>query len=134
MKFFGYTKQQPITSEIIKEINLMKNLIGVDGVVQLIGVFNDTPQGYSNDIFIFPSLIISLVPNKTPSFYRSYPVIVMEMLHGGDLFQKISTRTNVSENYLAYSFKSAILALKSVHEKGYIHRDLKLDNLMVSFW
>jgi serine/threonine protein kinase len=55
----------------------------------------------------------------------------MEMLHGGDLFQQISTRTNVSENYLAYSFKSAILALQSVHDKGYIHRDLKLDNLMV---
>jgi serine/threonine protein kinase len=49
MKFFGYTKQQPITSEIMKEINLMKNLIGVEGVVQLVGVFADTPQGYSND-------------------------------------------------------------------------------------
>lgn len=55
----------------------------------------------------------------------------MEMLHGGDLFQQISTRTNISESYLSYSFKSAVLALRSVHEKGYIHRDLKLDNLMV---
>jgi hypothetical protein len=47
MKFFGYTKQQPITSEIMKEINLMKNLIGVEGVVQLVGVFSDTAQGCS---------------------------------------------------------------------------------------
>jgi hypothetical protein len=50
MKFFGYTKQQPITSEIMKEINLMKSLIGVEGVVQLVGVFADTPQGYSKVI------------------------------------------------------------------------------------
>jgi hypothetical protein len=47
MKFFGYTKQQPITTEIMKEINLMKNLVGVEGVVQLVGIFSDTAQGFS---------------------------------------------------------------------------------------
>lgn len=52
MKFFGYTKQQPILSEIMKEINLMKSLVGVDGVVQLIGTFDDRPEGYSK-LFYF---------------------------------------------------------------------------------
>jgi eukaryotic-like serine/threonine-protein kinase len=64
-------------------------------------------------------------------YRQSYPVIVMEYLEGGDLFQRISTRTVVSETYLAYSFRTAMIALRSIHERGYIHRDLKLDNLMV---
>jgi serine/threonine protein kinase len=54
----------------------------------------------------------------------------MEMLNGGDLFQRIANRTQVTESYLAYSFLTFIKALHSVHERGFIHRDLKLDNVM----
>lgn len=32
--------------EIKKEIGLMKGLAGVEGVVQLIGTFDDSPRGY----------------------------------------------------------------------------------------
>lgn len=71
-----------------------------------------------------------IVPDKNYAYRQSYPVIVMEKLNGGDLFQRISTRTSVTESYLAYSFKTFIKALQSVHERGFIHRDLKLDNVM----
>lgn len=71
------------------------------------------------------------MPNKTIGFHNEYPVIVMEMLEGGDLFERISTRSTVSEGDLAFSFRSAMEALQSIHNRGFIHRDLKLDNLMV---
>ena len=73
------------------------------------------------------------MPDKNPLFYNEYPVIVMEMLEGGDLFEKISNRTSVSESDLSYSFRSAMEALRSIHNRNFIHRDLKLDNLMVYF-
>ncbi len=70
------------------------------------------------------------VENKNPSFLQAYPVLVMEMLEGGDLFSRIASRTGVTEHYLAVSFLSAVKALQSIHERGFIHRDLKLDNIM----
>lgn len=83
----------------------------------MVGLFNDTAEG--------------LVPDKFPAFKCRYPVIVMELLQGGDMFNRISTRSCVTESYLAETFLSAMWALRSIHERGYIHRDLKLDNLML---
>jgi serine/threonine protein kinase len=82
MKFFGYTGNEPIHSEIYKEIALLMNLAGVEGIVQLEGVFDDTAPGY--------------VKNKNPSFRRSYPVIVMEQIQGGELYDRILNRETVS--------------------------------------
>lgn len=83
----------------------------------MVGLFNDTAAG--------------LIPDKFPSFRSPYPVIVMELLEGGDMFNRISTRSTVTEHYLAETFLSAMTALRSIHERGYVHRDLKLDNLML---
>mmetsp|Transcript_1844 Transcript_1844/g.2926 ORF Transcript_1844/g.2926 Transcript_1844/m.2926 type:complete len:567 (+) Transcript_1844:64-1764(+) len=116
MKFFGYTKQPPGSVDIAHEIMLMTALEGVEGAVQLIGVFKDTASG--------------LIPGKNPEFCQPYPVIVMEMLRGGDWLQRMSMRSSISEKDLSHSFRNAMLALRSIHRKGFVHRDLKLDNLM----
>lgn len=108
MKFFGYTKRSPIVAEINKEIDLMIQLQGIPGVVQLEGVFDDTADG--------------LVPSKDPRFRYPYPVIVMEMVEGGDLFDRIASRTTVTENYLAAAFRSAMVALQGIHSRGFVHR------------
>jgi serine/threonine protein kinase len=98
--------------DIDNEIRLMISLDQVDGVCQLIGIFDDTPSG--------------VMPDKYSNYCDSYPVIVMEMLQGGDLFARISTRTKVTENFLAVTFISMVRALQSLHARNFIHRDLKL--------
>ena len=70
------------------------------------------------------------VENKNPMYLEAYPVLVLEMLDGGDLFNRISKRSTVTEQYLAISFMSAMKALQSIHDRGFVHRDLKLDNIM----
>lgn len=108
MKFFGYTQRMPILEEIHKEIALMASLAGIPGVVQLEGVFDDSARG--------------LVPNKVPHFQQPYPVIVMEMVEGGDLFDRIANRQAVSEHYLSEAFRSAMVALKGIHSRDFVHR------------
>ena len=55
MKFFGYTRQTPHPESIAREIELMVSLRGVEGSVQLIGVFDDTPEGLSTLDALFVS-------------------------------------------------------------------------------
>jgi serine/threonine protein kinase len=117
MKFFGYTDRQPGIAEIANEISLMLSLDGISGVVQLEGVFHDTATG--------------LMPNKNRRFMQPYPVIVMEMIEGGELYARIANRTSVTERYLARMFRSFIRGLQGIHSRRYVHRDLKLDNILL---
>ena len=122
MKFFGYTERQPGIADIASEISLMLSLKGISGVIQLEGVFNDTPAG--------------LIPGKNKRFLQPYLVIVMEMVEGGELYTRIEKRASsgaiVTERFIALMFRSAMIALQGIHSRQYVHRDLKLDNLLLT--
>ena len=115
MKFFGYTERAPSFADMEKEIQLLISLKGIDGIVQLEGVFLDTVNG--------------MLPGKRHR--GEFPVIVMEMIEGGELFDRINNRSTVSERDLAKVFRHIIIAMQSLHERRFIHRDLKLENLML---
>ena len=115
MKFFGYSKFHLPLAAINNEIELMKDLRDISYLSRFEGSFMDSNIGY--------------VPNRVTN--HPYPVIVMEALEGGDLFDRMyGHKTIVSERYLASSFKCIILALHQIHQEGYLHRDIKLENLM----
>jgi hypothetical protein len=54
MKVFGYMNK-PNSDAIEREIQLMTTMEGVTGVVQYIGTFNDSQEGYSEYINITPT-------------------------------------------------------------------------------
>jgi serine/threonine protein kinase len=116
MKFFGYiSSKKPTHSDVAKEINLMQSLVGITNVVQIEGIFLDSQEGY--------------VPNRI--YDDPYPVIVMEALLGGDLFERLqSPGDHMTERFLATAFRGVIEALHQTHSRGFIHRDLKLENLI----
>ncbi|CAE7464434.1 CCAMK, partial [Symbiodinium microadriaticum] len=60
-----------------------------------------------------------------------YPVIVMEALLGESLLYRIITHRDISEQVLVDLFKSFVKALLSIHQRGLVHRDIKLDNIML---
>ncbi|KAJ3448905.1 hypothetical protein M0813_27758 [Anaeramoeba flamelloides] len=58
--------------------------------------------------------------------------IVMEIVTGGELFDRIERLDHLTEQESAYLIKKILNALKYLHSKGIVHRDLKPENLLLS--
>jgi len=56
--------------------------------------------------------------------------MVMELLTGGELFDRIVTKGNYSEKEAADVVNTVAEALKYLHDNGIVHRDLKPENLI----
>jgi len=58
-------------------------------------------------------------------------LIVMEICSGGDLLNYVWKRRKLTEDFAKYFFKQLIDALIYCHKKGIVHRDIKLDNILL---
>lgn len=57
--------------------------------------------------------------------------IVMEMLNGGELFDKIISNEKFSEVEAANTMKEILSAVQFCHDRKIVHRDLKPENILV---
>ena len=62
---------------------------------------------------------------------EKYILIIMENISGGDLLSFVKKRTKLNEKTAQFIFKQLISTLKFIHSKGIIHRDIKLDNILI---
>lgn len=60
----------------------------------------------------------------------TYVYLVMELLKGGELLDRISLQKRMSENEASAVLKTVTSALSYLHEHGVVHRDLKPSNLL----
>eukprot|EP01129_Flabellula_baltica_P009585 TRINITY_DN3936_c0_g1_i1.p1 TRINITY_DN3936_c0_g1~~TRINITY_DN3936_c0_g1_i1.p1 ORF type:complete len:416 (+),score=106.38 TRINITY_DN3936_c0_g1_i1:1-1248(+) len=58
--------------------------------------------------------------------------IVMELVKGGELYDEIIERNYFTEQDAANIMRQVLEALAYIHSNGIIHRDLKLENLLLS--
>ncbi|GBG29396.1 Protein kinase, putative [Hondaea fermentalgiana] len=56
---------------------------------------------------------------------------VLELMRGGDFFERISTSGRIPEREAAAVIRKLCFALNALHEHGILHRDVKLENLLL---
>ena len=84
-------------------------------------------------------LILQKVATRHRNIVRLYDsfetarhlVFVMELCAGGDLLSYVRRRGCLSEDIAREMFIQAVSALNYCHRKGIVHRDVKLDNLLL---
>ncbi|UYV63840.1 RPS6KA5 [Cordylochernes scorpioides] len=69
------------------------------------------------------------------NFHRVYQdeahtYIVMELLRGGELFERIRQKKRFTECEAVHIFRQLVSAVHHIHSRGVIHRDLKPENLV----
>ena len=62
----------------------------------------------------------------------SHVLIVMEYAGGGDLLHYIKTRKRLSEDKARPLFRGIVLGLAHIHCRSVLHRDIKLDNILLT--
>ncbi|XP_048341154.1 ribosomal protein S6 kinase alpha-5 isoform X2 [Sphaerodactylus townsendi] len=58
--------------------------------------------------------------------------LVMELLKGGELLERIRKKTLFSETEASYIMRRLVSAVSHMHDVGVVHRDLKPENLLFS--
>ncbi|KAJ8304549.1 hypothetical protein KUTeg_018132 [Tegillarca granosa] len=58
--------------------------------------------------------------------------LVLELVRGGELFDRITTRGSYSEKDAAKAIRDILLGLKHIHESDIVHRDLKVTDFGLS--
>ena len=58
-------------------------------------------------------------------------VFVMELCAGGDLLNYVRKRRKLKEDSAKFVFRQVVEGLQYCHSKGIVHRDMKLDNLLL---
>ena len=60
-----------------------------------------------------------------------YILIIMEYINGGNLFSFVKKRRKLSEKISKFLFKQIISGLQHIHSHNIVHRDVKLENILI---
>jgi len=61
----------------------------------------------------------------------AYLYLIMEFLPGGDLMSMLIKYDTFSEDVTRFYIAECVLAIEAVHKLGFIHRDIKPDNILI---
>ena len=63
---------------------------------------------------------------------ETHIVYVMEVCGGGDLLTFVRRRRKLKEDNAKFIFRQIIQGIQYVHTKGVLHRDIKMDNILLT--
>uniref|UniRef100_A0A8C0KV75 Ribosomal protein S6 kinase n=1 Tax=Canis lupus dingo TaxID=286419 RepID=A0A8C0KV75_CANLU len=74
--------------------------------------------------------IAPLQLTSSPGLGELHTFLVMELLNGGELFERIKKKKHFSETEASYIMRKLVSAVSHMHDVGVVHRDLKPENLL----
>ncbi|XP_053609286.1 ovarian-specific serine/threonine-protein kinase Lok [Plodia interpunctella] len=90
------------------------------------------PKKIMNEINIMKALRHPCIISTEEVFdSRETVYIVLELMQGGELFDRITKRGHLSEQLTRFYFRQMVLAVKYLHSQGITHRDLKPENVLL---
>jgi len=93
----------------------------------------DSKKKIMQEVMILQKIKHSNIVKLYDSFETGkHIVFVMEICSGGDLLNFVRKRKKLSENVAKYFFTQIIDALNYCHKKHIVHRDVKLDNVLLT--
>lgn len=73
-------------------------------------------------------MLIHFSSLRPPIFFfvfQLHTFLVMELLNGGELFERIKKKKHFSETEASYIMRKLVSAVSHMHDVGVVHRDLK---------
>ncbi|CAE8637793.1 unnamed protein product [Polarella glacialis] len=136
----GYTKVREIGSGSFGKAILVKDTDGRPYVLKAIDISRmDSKERRDavNEVRVLSSLKHPYVVSYRESFLDGRTLcIVMDYAEGGDLYNRIAKIRKAGQNFpepqIVRWFTQASLALKHLHERHVLHRDLKSQNLFLT--
>lgn len=77
-------------------------------------------------IKFFPYFQPCIISTEEVFDSREAVYIVLELMQGGELFDRITKQGHLSEQFTRFLFRQMVLAVKYLHSQGITHRDLKV--------
>jgi len=95
--------------------------------------FKSNKTKLNNEINILKALQHKNVVRLHETFTNDhYLLIVNELCEGGDLLSYVRKRRKLTEPIAKLIFKQILDGINHCHSKGIVHRDIKLDNILLN--
>jgi serine/threonine protein kinase len=118
-------KDDPLTGQIFALKSMKKDMMVVKNQVHHVKAERDALACADDSNRWLTSLSYSF-------FDESHLYMAMEFMPGGDLMSLLIKEDTFSEDVTRFFMAEAAQAISSVHALGYIHRDIKPDNMLLS--
>ena len=136
MKFYKYGRL--LGKGAFGKVNLALHVLtGRLVAIKSINKTKLTNERHKAKILLETSIMKSLSSsNYIVKIYETYQTqnhfcIVMEYICAGDLLSYIRKRSKLTEQIAKFIFKQIILSLQFIHSHNIVHRDIKLDNILI---
>ena len=112
-KEIGVSFNVDLKKLVLKEVSVMPNLAHPN----ILKLHEHNTDG----------LLMTSTGEKKPVFY-----LVYDYCEQGDLFNMVATTGKFSDKLARYYFHQILSALEHVHSKGFVHLDIKLENVLLN--